>query len=195
MSATTSVSIKPSRLSTTTTQRIRSLALWGELVCGLSILVLLGTTGAAMLDPIWRDTMMFGGIQLNGAPPIPFSKEARECLLLLSIPAVLCQAFALWVGMLLFRGYRRGEIFARSSAKLLTRIGWALFAQTPICMAITFMLGRVLANTSQPGAELSLSFNVTNVDLGPIAFGLLAVLIGKVLGEAVRLAEENEMFI
>jgi hypothetical protein len=114
----------------------------------------------------------------------------RKIVLIMALP-ILVQSLALWTGLQLFRGYRRGEIFTLHAAHLLTRIGWIIFAMAPMGLLMKFLLGRLM--NSAPG--MSMAVGITDLDFSSIAFGLLAILIGKVLAEAVRLAQENEMFI
>jgi hypothetical protein len=178
-------------MNTPTTQRIQSLARWGEVMCGLGVLMSVGTFVVALLHSGWRDMVMFGGLQKDGGMPFPLPEAARRDILLLFLLPTLVQVFALWSGLQLFRGYRRGEIFTLNAAHLLTRIGWSIFAMAPIGLLIKVLLGRLMATA--PG--MSMSVGVTDLDFSSIAFGLLAIIIGKVLAESVRLAQENEMFI
>jgi Protein of unknown function (DUF2975) len=177
--------------STLTTQRIRVLAGWGAIMCGLGLAILIGNFAAALASDGWRDMFMFGGLQKDGGVPIPVSDDARRKFVWIMALPTLVQSFAMWTGLQLFCGYRRGEIFTSSAARLLTRIGWAIFAMAPMGILLKFPLSQIL--TTAPG--MSVSFSVTDLDFSSIAFGLMGILIGKVLAEAVRLAQENEMFI
>jgi hypothetical protein len=177
--------------STRTTQRIRFLAQWGAIICGLGLAILIGTFAAALLNPGWRDMIMFGGLQKDGGVPIPVSEEARRRFVMIMAVPTAVQSFAMWTGLQLFLGYRRGEIFTLKAARLLTRIGWAIFAMAPIGLLLKYPISQMV--TSAPG--MSLAVSVADLDFSSIAFGLMAILIGKVLAEAVRLAQENEMFI
>ena len=96
--------------------RIRTLAWWGQAMCAAGIAMSLGTLALALLHAGWRDHFMFGGMQLNGGRPLPLSETARQSIVLLMLPPVLCQSFALWTGWQLFKGYRDGEIFTESAA-------------------------------------------------------------------------------
>jgi hypothetical protein len=181
----------PVASSAPTTQRIRSLARWGEIMCGLGLLMLFGTLTMALLSSGWRDMIMFGGLQKDGGVPFPLPEEARRKLVLIMVLPTLVQGFALWTGLQLFRGYRRGEIFTLNAARLLTRIGWAILAMVPMGLLMKYPLSQLMA--SAPG--MSMAVSITDIDFTGIAFGLLVILIGKVLAESVRLAQENEMFI
>jgi hypothetical protein len=175
--------------------RIRKLALLGEIMCGLGIVMTVGSVMLAMVNAGWRDHMMFGGMQFNGGPPLPITAAARQLMVYLMVMPVLCQSFALWMGLQLFRGYRNGEIFTQSAALRLNRIGWAIFAMLPVGLLMKVMLSRLLATGHQPADNLSLHFSIADIDVASIAFGLMAIIIGKVLGEAAKLSEENRLFV
>jgi hypothetical protein len=185
-------------LRTPATQRIRTLASWGQAMCVIGIAMSAGSIGLALLNTEWRDFIVFGGLQMNGAAPLPLSDAMRQSIALSMIPPAACQAFALLSGWQLFQGFRRGEIFSKHAASRLTRIGWALFAMAPVCILIKYNLNRLML-AQQPGggsgSGMSMALSVFDIDVSAIAFGLLAIIIGKVLAEAVRLAQENEMFI
>ncbi len=102
--------------------RIRWLAWWGQLMCGACLVTSLGTLVLALLHTGWRDHLLFGGMQVNGGPPLPLTEAARQQLVFILLPIVLCQAFAMAAAWRLFRGYRRGEIFTSSAAKRLSQI-------------------------------------------------------------------------
>jgi Protein of unknown function (DUF2975) len=176
------------------TQRIRRLARLGEIMCGLAIVALVGTVGLGLIDERWRDWLLFGGLQLNGAPAVQLNLDARKTVVLLILPVAVCQAFALWAAMRMFRGYRHGEIFTATAARQLIRMGWAILAMAPIGLLAKLVFATVISG-AQPGGVMSLSVSVADFDFSVIAFGLIAILAGKVLAEAGRVAEENQMFI
>ena len=76
----------------------------------------------------------------------------------------------------------------------MTRIGWAIFALAPIGLFIKFMLARLIGSSAATQG-MSLSFSIGDLDFSAIAFGLLAMIIGRVLGEAAKLSAENRMFV
>ncbi len=65
----------------------------------------------------------------------------------------------------------------------------------PAGLITKMMLARLMAQTGTPGAQMTLSLSASDIDFTAIAFGLLAIIIGRVLGEAAKLSEEHRMFI
>jgi Protein of unknown function (DUF2975) len=176
--------------------RIRQLAWWGQMICAVSIAIMIGTFVLALISESWRAEVVFGGTEIDGKPLLPLNANGQLSVIFAVLPALMCQLAALWFGWQLFRGYRRGEIFTQSAANHLTRIGCALFAQTPAGLLIKAYLSRIVSVPENAGgAAISMQFSITDFDFSSIAFGLMAILIGRVLGEAARLSEENKQFI
>jgi hypothetical protein len=179
-----------------TSERIRKLALWGQGMCVMGMAIPLGTLLMAMISPTWRDHFVFGGMQMNGGPPVPLDEAMRKNIVYLMVVPILCQVLALGAGWKLFGGYRRGEIFTQSAANRLNLIGWAIFAMAPLGLLTKFVLSRLIAGSAQYSiGGMSLSFSIADIDFAAVAFGLLAILIGRVLGEAAKLSEENQQFV
>jgi hypothetical protein len=174
--------------------KIRMLAWWGQLMCVICLATSLGSVVLAIADKGWRDHMLFGGTLVNGAPPVPLPEELRAQLVFILLPIVLCQAFAFTAAWLLFRGYRQGEIFTSSAAKRLTQIGYAILAMAPANLIMKIMMTRMMANTSMP-ETITFAFTLSDFDFTAVGFGLLAIIIGRVLGEAAKLSEENRLFV
>jgi Protein of unknown function (DUF2975) len=186
------------RADTTTPSsvRIRRLAWWGQVMCAISLAVPIAVVLLSLLSESWRAYFMFKGLQVDGKAPIPMSPDTQRLVILASLPAILCQTFAMWSGWKLFSGYRRGEVFTQGAAKCMTRIGWALLAIAPLGLWTTFIVGKILSEPAQTGgAAVSVPFSAADIDFTAIAFGLMAILIGRVLGEAAKLSEENRLFV
>jgi Protein of unknown function (DUF2975) len=175
--------------------RIRTLALWGEILCLIALATAVCALAAALISPAWRDNIMFGGMQINNGPPLPLSEETRHAMVFLALPAVACQSLALFMGWQLFRGYRRGDIFTVAAANRLNWIGWIILATAPVGVFTRIMLGRMISGSVQGSTGFSMAFSPADIDVTSIAFGLLAMIVGRVLGEAVKVAEENRSFV
>jgi hypothetical protein len=181
-------------------RRIRGLALAGELACWVALAVVVGTWLLALLHAEWRDHIMFGGLTIDGQPPLILNEATKLKIALLMLFPVVMQSTAIWFGLLLFKGYRRGEIFTPKAANRLSRVGWAILALMPFGIVLKLALGRLLAS-SQSGVGAPLSSNVilapsiSDIDVSAVAFGLLAILIGRVLGEAAKLSDEHRQFV
>jgi hypothetical protein len=178
------------------TDRIRHLAGWGQVMCAAGIVLTLGITLLALMSADLRDHIMFGGLQINGGAPFPLSTTARQTILLMMLPGTLCNALALWAGYQLFGSYRDGEIFTQTAGHRMARVGWYILASAPLGLAIKALLAKLLySQTQADGASINLSPTVADLDVSAIAFGLLAIIVGRVLREAARLSDENRSFV
>jgi hypothetical protein len=176
--------------------RIRRLAAWGQAMCAAGIVISLGTLLLALVHPGFRDHMMFGGLQINDGPPFRLSETGQLSIIMVAFPIAICHSLALLFGFQLFRGYRSGEIFTPAAGQRLARVGWCIVAIVPVALASKAILSRVFAAEIQAsGGLISLSPTFSDLDPGTIAFGLLAIIVGRVLGEAARLSDENRSFV
>ncbi|CUX21200.1 MULTISPECIES: DUF2975 domain-containing protein [Agrobacterium] len=108
---------------------------------------------------------------------------------LLPLVAALC---ALWFAIHLFRLFERGEVFMPASGKAIIHIGVALVAILPAQIIMTGFASFLLT-MGNPVPSISFSFESTQMLVG-FAGGLM-IVVGWVLGEATRIADENREFI
>ena len=94
----------------------------------------------------------------------------------------------------LFRGYRRGEIFAPVAAARLRGLGWTVLALAPVSI-ISDMLAVLAATWGNPPGARSVAIDIADTDVYAVAIGLTLVAVGRVTEEAARIAAENEEFI
>ena len=94
----------------------------------------------------------------------------------------------------LFRGYQRGEVFTLLAAKTIRRIGWIVIGLSVVSQ-LTNLLGIVVFGFLASPPAFIISFSVEEEDIYAIVFGLLIVIMGHVMYEAVRLSDENREII
>jgi hypothetical protein len=164
-------------------------------MCGLGIAILILIPIIALANTEWRDHVMFGGLQVDGGPPLQLTERTRWILISGAVPSLLCQIYALWCGIVLFQGYRMGEVFTAAAGGRLQLIGWAIFAMAPLGVLTKLTIGWLLSSETNSGGGISLALSIGDFDFGAVAFGLLAVLIGRVLKEAALLSAEHRMFV
>lgn len=115
---------------------------------------------------------------------------------------LMTDVLGLWlccVAFTLFKGFRDFGVFTLEAAKRLRKIGWIIFAFSPVIIlsnAFGTMAVSCLYNCNdsiEDNVRLSVSLDDTNVYA--IVIGLLIVAVGHIFVEAVRLSEENEAFV
>ncbi len=104
-----------------------------------------------------------------------------------------CVAFAL------FKGFRDFGVFTRDAAQRLRKIGWIIFAFSPVSI-FSGGVGTVAVSCLYNCADgiednVRLSVSLDDTDVYAIVIGLLIVAVGHIFVEAVRLSEENEAFV
>ena len=132
----------------------------------------------------------------NAATNLPAEIGNAQYFLLFVVGAVPLLLFiaALWSARQFFSCYVSGELFPRQASAKLTRIG-KLFLALAILGPITRMLAVLTITwTNPPGQkQLVLSFS-TSDGLLIILSGIL-LMVGHILAEANRLAEDNRQII
>jgi hypothetical protein len=109
------------------------------------------------------------------------------------IPVVIL-AIALWEVYSFFALYRRGDAFPFGAGERLRRVGLWLIA-----LAVTALIVRcaasVLFSWHLGDGNRQLAISISSSDVILLLFGGLVRMIGQVLVEAGRVAEENRQFI
>ena len=115
---------------------------------------------------------------------------------------LMTDALGLWfccIAFALFRGFRDSGVFTLEASLRLRRIGWIIFALSPV---------RILSRALGSGAvsclyncgdaikdNVRISVSIDDTDIYAVVIGLLIVAVGHIFIEAVRLSEENEAFV
>ncbi len=108
--------------------------------------------------------------------------------------ALLPALAALWVARRLFLGYARGEIFTAAAARRLGAIGCLLLAGVGTG-AVARTLAVLALTWENPPGQRQLALSFSSHDFGLAVLALLLMVVGWVLGEAARLADENRQFV
>lgn len=94
----------------------------------------------------------------------------------------------------LFNGFSAGEIYTFSSAARLRALGWAIFLIAPVNIICKFIaVGFLTSFLNFQMMQLSSVIGWGNIKA--ITIGLIIVIFGQTLHEAVRHAEENKAMI
>lgn len=173
-------------------QRIRRVSLAMAWLVSLGGVGLLGLFVWFWTDPVLLADAVdaFTGVTLpQPATPLAYWGSFAAAALPL-VPGLA----ALWVARRLFLGYAQGEIFSARSARRLGSIG---------CLLLIAVVGGILSRTlavlaltwENPPGERQLAITLGSQDFGLAVLALLLMVVGWILGEAARLADENRQFI
>ena len=145
---------------------------------------------------MWADTEALRTVIetqiLPPATPYLLNDAVRIAGFALGLLPLLAVLSSLWFAALLFRLFERGEVFTRAAGKRLIQVGIALAALLPAQFIMTGSASFLLT-MGNPVPSILFSFESTQMLLG-FAGGLM-IVVGWVLGEATRIADENREFI
>lgn len=122
--------------------------------------------------------------------PLMVGLAVWAALTVISLPAL----WGLWALKGLFQGYAQGAIFTVAAAGRLRHCGLALVVaglQTPFA---SMLLSGALSLDLPKGSRM-LVLSLSGNDVVLLVIGALILTIAHVMGEAVRMAEENAEFI
>ncbi len=94
----------------------------------------------------------------------------------------------------LFGLYRAGEILTPASAERIRDIGLGLFVLA-VLGPVTNMIQMLILTWNNPPGQRALVLGISGATLGFVLAGALMILIGRVMSEAARMAEENRSFV
>lgn len=122
--------------------------------------------------------------------PSPVALAVWGALCIISLPAL----WGLWSLRRLFEGYAVGAIFTVAAARRLRHCGVALVVaglETPFGSML--LSGALSLDLPKGSRMLVLSWSGNDVVL--LVIGALLLIIGRVMGEAARIAEDNAGFV
>ncbi len=123
---------------------------------------------------------------------LPF--VVRSLLFVVAVASMFPGVIGFCVATELFSSFSKGEVFTSVAAGRISLIGWALVA-LPLADTIgNLLISGILALFKTIG-EVSFTVDFDEGDLMAIVFGLLFVILGRVMMEAVKISEENKQFI
>ncbi len=90
--------------------------------------------------------------------------------------------------------YRQGALFDIRTARLLRRVGFWLTGMG-VLQTLTPTLGALALTLHNPPGHRILTLNISFENYTALLFGILIVLLGSVMLEAARIAQENQEFV
>jgi len=158
------------------------LALFGLIAAWLLL------TGSPAFDGPLRDTF------LVNADPQPLTGPQRWFSAAFIVAGESLSIAALWVARTLFGSYKTGKVFTLANAARLRLIGWLLALAAPLTTVI-HTVGTLVLTTLWGGRQIILEVSLEKGQLIVLVFGLLFVIVGHVMYQAMRLQDENNAFV
>jgi len=112
--------------------------------------------------------------------------------------AMLCQTLPALIGFynanILFSEFNDGVVFTKDAAKRIGLIGWVIVVIPLWTIIVDLAISGVLAAFRTVG-KVGVSISFENSDMMAIVFGLLFVILGRIMGEAAKISDENRQFV
>lgn len=161
-------------------------------VTGAAIILL-----AILYLAVWADP---GVARRNLAPSLPgldrpdLPRWATTAGFVLGALPLSVLLIGLWQIRRFFQLYRGNDVFPAEAGRYLRNFGMALLVLTPLGIA-THTAASILFSMHLPESEREVSINITTTEIFSILIGVLVMMIGHILTEAYRLAEENRQIV
>ena len=155
-------------------------------------LLFITVTAIWWIDDLFAGMLDSASVSGVNVDSLPFYLRATSFAIAL-VPLGI-YTFVLVQTRALFRGYAQGEIFTFAAAKRLRTIGCALVLGVPAGV-VAGMLVSVVLTAANPAGQRQLSISFGSAEFSALVFGGLLLVIGWVMAEAARLAEENRQYI
>jgi hypothetical protein len=158
----------------------------------LAILVLLIVYPALWIDPALAVRSL--------APSLPGLDQAdlRSWALAagfgLGLIPLLVFIFGLWRIRQFFRLYSENDLFPAEAGRYLRHFGIVLLILVPVGMA-TSSAASILFSLHRPEGQKQLAIGISSSEIFALIVGALLMMIGRILSEAHRLAEENRQIV
>lgn len=118
----------------------------------------------------------------------------RVLLFAIAVASMFPGVIGFCVATELFSSFSKGEVFTSDASEKISLIGWALVA-LPLANTVGNLLVSGILFLFKTTGKVSFSIDFDDGDLMAVVFGLLFVILGRVMKEATKLSEENKQFI
>ncbi len=126
--------------------------------------------------------------------PITLTPLARALGLALSSLYLGVLVWALWTARKLFARLAAGDVFQPETGMLLRRFGLTLLIYAGLSPVATTAMGLIVTMQNAPGQRV-LKLGVSDHEIVLALVGTLILVIGSVLADAVRIADENRQIV
>ncbi len=123
-----------------------------------------------------------------------FTTIKRIGLIILLAGPMGLLVYAMWRISRLFACYERGRIFAPVAAGHIRAAGTALAGSGGLSIPINTLAVLLMTYDNAPGKRM-LEISISSTNYATLLFGCLLIVIGWVMHEAARVADENRQFI
>lgn len=173
--------------------RLLRLSAWLSHAARAVAILLLAANAAMWLVPEFAADAARNQSALKEAP-MTLTLEARLLALLVSSLYVGVLAFALLTVAQLFRAFAAGEILVPATGAMLRRLGLLLFLFAATSPLFRAAIGVIATIGNAPG-QRTLAVSVSSNDVVLALIAALIVVLGHIMAEAARIAEDHQHIV
>ncbi len=129
-----------------------------------------------------------------GSHPIALDLPARLMAMAASSAGFVALAMALWSARRLFLRFASGAVFEAGTGVLLRRVGILLVVYAGLTPIIRTLVTTVVTLHNPPGGQV-FAISLSSDEMLLALIGALIVMIGAVMADAARLADDNREIV
>lgn len=171
-------------------RRCRWLAIFATVTAAFPVLVIL----IQWMVPAWRAGVARAMAGFDAAQPITLTWPVELACVVLSLLYLAVLAWGLLAVRRLCLRLAEGRIFEPQTGLLLRRFGLALLIFACADPFVSSLIGLLITRYNAPGQH-HFEFAIDDSEVLQAFVGMLILLIGSVMAEAARIAEENRQII
>ena len=126
--------------------------------------------------------------------PMTLTLEARLAALLVSSLYVGVLAFGMLTAAQLFRAFATGEILVPATGAKLRRLGLSLFVFAVVSPLFRAVMGIIATIGNAPG-QRALAVSISSNDAALALIAALILVLGHIMAEAARIAEDHQHIV
>jgi hypothetical protein len=166
---------------------------WMAAVASTGGVLLLLISAVLWTVPRWSEFIARSATNLQ-TEPIAVTPLVRVLGLGVMILGLIPLLWAFWTARSLFRRFADGRIFETQSGQLLRRFGQGLLIYAAVNPFVVSLLVW-LVTFENPSGETIFRFGVSDHELILALVGSLILVMGSVVADAVRIADENRQIV
>jgi hypothetical protein len=162
-------------------------------ICSATFLIGLIAQAVMWMVPDWAPVVarLIANLQ---SEPMTLTRWVRVLGLLVSTPYLSILVWGSWLVHALFERLAKGLVFEPETGRLLRRIGMTLLVYAGLTPIFNTAMPLLVTLENAPGESL-LRIGFSTQDMTLAIVGALVLVIGSVMAEAARMADENRQIV
>ena len=162
----------------------------------LTGLAFLAGNAIGWLVPSWAEQMARGFWLTDcDVKAITLTPLVRALCMVLSTSYLAVLAYGLWIMRTLFSNFAVGRVFEPETGILLRRFGQSLLIYAALTPVVGTLMVLLITMNHPPGEFLLLRVGVEETEVVVALIGALVLVLGSVMADAARMADDNRQIV